>query len=318
MRILETKPVGWLKRVLTRFLDNNCSMHAAGLTYFALLAVIPVLCCVLVAAKACRVDEYARARRNERIDAMIVNIEKGQDDSLAAAAGTFESAAAREKKRIAAEEFGAQARTISNALFERVENFDVGTLGWIGFGFLLWTVISSLASVETSFNEIFDVREARPVWKRAYMYLFIMIVLPVMATVAMSLPVLNIAKNLIDATLGRTWLTRWAGAGLIWFLDWGFFRYAVTLAFSSLFFGFFYLVIPNCRVRPAAALGGGLVTALLFSGWLRLCAVAQVGIANSSALYGSFAFLPIVLAWLYMSWQIVLFGACVVKELPGD
>ena len=44
---------------------------------------------------------------------------------------------------------------------------------------------------------------------------------------------------------------------------------------------------------------------------MKICAVAQVGIAKSSALYGSFAFLPIVLAWLYMSWQIVLLGACI-------
>ena len=43
-------------------------------------------------------------------------------------------------------------------------------------------------------------------------------------------------------------------------------------------------------------------------------AVAQVGIAKSSALYGSFAFMPIVLAWLYMSWQIVLLGANMVRE----
>ena len=31
------------------------------------------------------------------------------------------------------------------------------------------------------------------------------------------------------------------------------------------------------------------------------------------AMYGSFAFLPIVLAWLYMSWQIVLLGECMVR-----
>jgi uncharacterized BrkB/YihY/UPF0761 family membrane protein len=48
---------------------------------------------------------------------------------------------------------------------------------------------------------------------------------------------------------------------------------------------------------------------------MKVCAVAQVGIAKSSALYGSFAFMPIVLAWLYMSWQIVLLGANMVEVL---
>ena len=61
--------------------------------------------------------------------------------------------------------------------------------------------------------------------------------------------------------------------------------------------------------KLGAAFKAGFVTSVLFCGWLKLCAVAQVGIANSSALYGSFAFLPIVLAWVYVSWQIVLLGS---------
>ena len=302
----------WVKRVVKGFLDNNCSMHAAGLTYFALLAVVPVLCCILVAAKACRVDQYAKSQINAQIDAMIVNIEKGQDDQLAQLTPAKEED--RRKKQIAAEEFAKQARAISNAIFSRVEQFDVGTLGWIGFGFLLWTVISSLASVETSFNEIFKVAKPRPIWKRAYMYLFIMVVLPIMATVAMSLPVLNVAKNVIVATMGATWLTKWVSDGLIWFLDSTAFRLAFSLTTATAAFSFFLWVMPNCRVRYRSAVYGGLITAVLFGGWVKLCAVAQVGIAKSSALYGSFAFVPIVLAWLYMSWQIILLGANMVRE----
>ena len=305
------KCVAWFKAVIKGFLDNKCSMHAAGLTYFALLAVMPVLCCILVAAKACRVDEYARGQINLRIDAMISSFEKGQDDSIAQLTAKDEEEL--EKKRIAAEEFAAQARSISNALFARVEKFDIGTFGWIGFGFLLWTVISSLASVETSFNEIFGVPKSRPIWKRAYMYLFIMIVLPVLSTVAMSLPILNVAKNVIVCTLGATWLTQWVSDGLVWLLDSWVFRFAFSFATASVAFAFFLWVMPNCKVRLRHAWYGGAITALLFCGWLKACAVAQIGIAKSSALYGSFAFLPIVLTWLYMSWQIVLLGANMVR-----
>jgi membrane protein len=52
----------------------------------------------------------------------------------------------------------------------------------------------------------------------------------------------------------------------------------------------------------------------MFVSWLKACAVAQVGIAKSSALYGSFAFFPIVLAWMYVSWEIVLLGANMVRS----
>lgn len=305
-----------MKSLVMRFLDNECSTHAAGLTYFSLLAVVPILCCMLVVARACKVDEYARNQINERIDTLIASIEQGQDDPMLQYLPA-ETEEQREKKRYAAQEFATQARAIANGLFKQVDKFDIGTLGWIGFAFLLWTVISSLASVEASFNKIFEVPKPRPIWKRSYMYLLIMIVLPVLAAVAMSLPILNVLKNVIISTLGASSLTRWAGDGIIWMLDCTVFRLAVTFALASFFFTFFYWIIPNCRVRVKSAAIGGMLTTLFFGGWIKACALAQVGIAKSSALYGSFAFLPIVLAWLYMSWQIVLFGACVVKEVEG-
>ena len=307
------KTILFLKDVLLRFLNNDCGINAAGLTYFTLLAVVPVLCCILACAKLAGVDHFAKAQINERLDAMITNIEKGQENDLAQLAP--QSQEEREKKRIAAHEFATQARTISNALFERVEKFDISTFGFIGFGFLLWTVISTLGQVEHSFNHIWDQPKGRPIWKCSYTYLFVMIILPLLAAVAMSMPLLNLAKNIIVATLGATWLTQWVSDGLILILDSWLFRFALSTLFASLLFGFMYWLMPNCRVKPLNSWLGGLLTAILFGGWLKVCAIAQIGIANASALYGTFAFLPIVLAWLYMSWQIILFGGCVVCEL---
>ena len=303
----------WIRRLLKAFLDGDCPMHAAGLTYYVLLSVVPILCCILVAAKTCHIDSFARDQINGKIDALIVNIEKGQDDVLVTALPVFDEKE-REKKRIAAEEFARTARQISNQLFERIEQFDISTFGWIGFGFLLWTVISTLASVETSFNGIFGVAQPRPIWKRAYMYLLIIIVLPLLATVAMSLPILRVVKDILVATLGATWLTKWVSDGLIWILDSWVFSLCFTLLSSTGAFAFVFWVMPNCRVPFRHAAWGGLVTSVLFGGWLKVCAIAQVGIAKFSALYGSFAFLPIVLAWIYMSWQIVLFGATLVRS----
>ena len=303
--------VDWGRCVVVGFIRHNCPIHAAGLTYFAMLGVVPVLCCMLVTAKACGVDHYARDRINEHIDTMIADIEKGAaDESIPLLAPKDEEE--RRKKRIAAEEFAREARVISNELFERIDRFDVSTFGWIGFGLLLWTVISTLASVETSFNNVFGVEKNRPIWKRLYMYPLLIVVLPVFATVAMSLPVLGVVKNAIVATVGATWLTKWVSDGLIWLIDSLAFRLTFTLATASLTFGFFLWIMPNRKVSFRHALYGGAVTAVLFGGWMKLCAIAQVGIAKSSALYGSFAFMPILLTWNYMSWQIVLLGANMV------
>ena len=311
MKAAFKRVVDWGRCVALGFVRHNCPIHAAGLTYFAILATVPVLCCILVTAKMCGVDRHARDQINRHIDSMIANIESGAaDDTLEFLAPKDEED--RRKKRIAAEEFAREARVVSNELFERIGQFDVSTFGWIGFGLLLWTVISTLASVETSFNHIFGAPKNRPVWKRAYMYTFLIVVLPVLATVAMSLPVLGVVKNVIVATAGSTWLTKWVSDGLIWFIDSLAFRLSFTFATASVVFGYFLWVMPNCKVNFRHALYGGAITAVLFGGWMKLCAIAQVGIAKSSALYGSFAFMPILLTWNYISWQIILLGANMV------
>ena len=55
----------WCCQLARNFLANRCAMHAAGLTYFSLLAIMPILCCVLVLAKAVGVDDYAKAYINK-------------------------------------------------------------------------------------------------------------------------------------------------------------------------------------------------------------------------------------------------------------
>jgi len=64
--------------------------------------------------------------------------------------------------------------------------------------------------------------------------------------------------------------------------------------------------VPGGRSRRLA---GGLVTAILFIIWMAACAWLQVGVARTSKIYGSFAIVPILLAWVHVSWEIVLFGA---------
>ena len=308
----------WCCQLARNFLANRCAMHAAGLTYFSLLAIMPILCCVLVLAKAVGVDDYAKAYINKQIDVFITDIETGRESMLASSVNALESEEKREAGRAAVEAFAQQARSVANTLFERIDAFDIGTFGWIGFCFLLWTIISSLSMVEESFNQIWSVSASRPVWKRAMAYLLLLTVLPVFATAAMSLPVMGAVRSVILATSDRTAVTKWLGEGLVTLLDSHVIRFVFTFGMSTLVFSFIFWFLPNCRVASRHALWGGFATALLFGGWMKLCAIAQVGIAKSSALYGSFAFIPIVLAWLYMSWQIILLGANMVELLGRE
>ena len=256
---MKKKIVKWFKTVINDFNTSHCAMHAAGLTYFAMLSLVPLLCVLLSVAKLCGADDFARDQINAHIDAMITNVERAQDDDLAKVAPISEEE--RERKRIAAEEFAAQ-------------QFDVWTFGWIGFGFLVWTVISAISMVETSFNEVFHVEKPRPIWKRAYLNIFTAVILPIFAALALSVPILALAKQILVATMGSIWLTKWVSDGLIWFLDSTIFRLAITLTIASLAFAYAFAVLPNRKVPFRDAIFGGFVTAFFGVCALRLVCVS--------------------------------------------
>ena len=321
---------------LKSFSDHRCGLHAAGLTYFTILGFVPVLCMLMVTAKACGVGNFARGKINEQIDAFITRVEEGQKEAEAQAAAvpqevavavtnaTAEVAApvpqgadvdaekAKEAiyKAKASKDLALQARKFSNEIFDKIDKVDLTTLGWIGFAVLMWTVISTLGHVETAMNEIWLVKKSRPMWRKVFVYLFIVIVLPVFMSLAVSLPVLRLAKTALDATLGATSYTKWVGDALVNLIMSRLFGFFVTLAFASLAFAILLKMMPNCRVGIRSSFRGGVFTALLVGGWMRLCTSAGVGISKSGAMYGSFAVVPIVLAWVFMSWQLILLGSC--------
>ena len=92
-----------------RFLDARCSLHAAGLTYFALLSFMPVLCLSLLLAKVCGVGDVARDQINTRLDAYITQIETAHDDPSVVAHMPPEKL--KEKKE-AAKAIASQARSL--------------------------------------------------------------------------------------------------------------------------------------------------------------------------------------------------------------
>ena len=122
-------------------------------------------------------------------------------------------------------------------------------------------------------------------------------------------------KAILEGAAGYIPYSRWFMDLLVALLFSRLLSLLVTFCFAALSFGFFYKFMPFCRVRAKWALMAGAVIALVFGLWLKVCIIAQVGVANWSALYGSFAFLPIVLAWLYISWQIILAGSVLSCQL---
>jgi membrane protein len=74
-------------------------------------------------------------------------------------------------------------------------------------------------------------------------------------------------------------------------------------------FTFVYVFMPNTKVRLRSGVMAGIVAGLMFQVVQWAYISFQVGVAKANAVYGSFAALPLFLAWLQVSWLVVLFGA---------
>ena len=289
------------------FSRNKCALHAASLTHFTLLSLVPLLCLLILFARTCGAGGFAREKINLSIDGMIESFEKGPEDLPEFLTKNQQPEQINERRK-AAEDFAKQMREISNSIFDRIEQFDVRGMGVVGVVMLLVTVISMLTKVEKAFNEVWQVDQLRGWIKKVFLYTFVSLVLPLLAALALSMPILGIVRKVLDATLGALSFTKWAGDALMAVLDSRLFGIAFTLFFATASFTFILKVFPNRKVPFRSAAEGGLITALLFIGCMKLCAMLQVGIGKISAIYGSLTFLPILLTWICISWQILLLG----------
>ncbi len=77
-----------------------------------------------------------------------------------------------------------------------------------------------------------------------------------------------------------------------------------------------YYKIPGHPVRRAHALFGGLLGAGLFEGMRSAFAWFVAHMSTYKLIYGAFAAFPIFLAWIHLSWTIILFAAVVTASLP--
>ena len=67
--------------------------------------------------------------------------------------------------------------------------------------------------------------------------------------------------------------------------------------------------MPNTKVRVKSGIVAAILAGTVFNITQWIYIDFQVGVSRYNAMYGSFAALPLFLAWLQISWLIVLFGA---------
>jgi membrane protein len=210
---------------------------------------------------------------------------------------------ARGDLRILLQEFfrplGGAAPQLTESVLQFVANMRGALLGSIGLGFLVYTVITTIQQVESSFNFVWHVDRPRRFGRRLTEYLSLMILGPIFLAVTLSL--LGSAE--------RSPLAQWVGAiaPLAWTLS-AAGRIAPYLI-VTLVFTFMYVFVPNTKVRFKAALIGGVTAGII---WALVGTLFTSFIVYSStlvAIYTGFAVVLTTLVWVYLSWLILLIGA---------
>lgn len=173
----------------------------------------------------------------------------------------------------------------------------------VGAGVLGATALMQMLTIEHAFNAIWKVKAMRPLWRRIAMHLIALLLGPVAfgGSLALISFVAGISFGLIN---DPGWLSEL------------FFR-LLPIVFMSALFALLYWGVPNRNVARSHALAGGIVAALGFVAMQRLFSLYVAKFPTYTVMYGAFAAIPMFLAWLYLSWGIILIGALVVAELPG-
>lgn len=196
------------------------------------------------------------------------------------------------------EEVATRIVTFANTLLENARG---GLIAGIGVMILFWSVIKVLGNIEHSFNEIWGVTKPRSLGRKFSDYFSLILICPILMAVAGSATVVvgsNARLLLEKITLLKT-------LGPILLLPLKLLPYCTVW----ITFTFIFIFMPNTKVKLKSGLVAGVVAGTLFQLVQWAYINLQIGVAKYSAVYGSFAALPLFLVWLQMSWLILLFGA---------
>ena len=189
---------------------------------------------------------------------------------------------------------------IMNFVSNYLDQAHGGLFVGIGIAVLLWSVMSMFRQIENNFNDVWNVKKSRSFIRQFTTYFSLMLLVPVLIVIATSL------SNMIDPYI--EYMTQHTENI---FLS-GVYKVLITLLPFFIYwilFTIIFIIIPNTKVGFMHALFAGIVAGTLFQIFQYLYITGQINLTKYNAVYGSFAFLPLLLFWLQISWVIVLYGA---------
>jgi membrane protein len=244
------------------FTAKRVMQKAAALTYSTLLAIVPIMAVVFAIARGFGYNKYIEV--------------------------WFRSAFESQPQA---------ADIIIGFVNSYLVHTQSGVFLGVGLIFMLYTVLMLVSNVEDAFNEIWQVKKPRSIFRTFtdYLAMFFMFPIIIVLTSGISIFMATVANSLPNFLLLGPFV-----------------RLLIDMLPYVLMAGLFialYIFMPNTRVRPICALVPGILAGIAMQGLQIFYIHSQMFLSSYNAIYGSFAALPLFMLWVQFSWYIVLFFA---------
>ena len=247
-----------LNLAVSSFLNKNLQQKASALTYSTILAVVPVI-------------------------AMFFAIGRGFGFQNLLEAEFFKF-------------FPAQKEALSQTFVfvdSYLEQTSEGLFLGIGIVLLLWTVINLMLNVESSFNQVWQIRKGRSLYRKITDYTAIFVIMPILMLLESGFSIFLATFKDFDDIFSPF---------VVKFADY------IPIVISWFVFTAAFMLIPNTKVKFKNAILAGLLSGTAFQILQWLFISGQIYVSKYNAIYGSFAFLPLLIIWIHLTWIITLSG----------
>jgi len=249
-----------------KFMEDKVQLRASALTFYSLLSVVPIVAMVFGVAKGFGFDNLLRTQLEEQF--------QGQQEVLD------------------------YIMEFANNFIERTKG---GLIAGIGLVILFWSVMKVMGNIESSLNDIWQIKKARNFARKFSDYISILLIAPLFI-------ILSSSANVYVSTTLRSLandhrIIEMIGPVVLFLLQ--FLPFVLIWALFTMV----YMVMPNAKVNFSAAFIAGVIAGTSFQLVQWVYIYFQVGVSRYNAIYGSFAALPLFMIWLEVSWLIMLFGA---------
>lgn len=178
----------------------------------------------------------------------------------------------------------------------------------IGLLFMLFTVIMLISNIERTFNDIWQAKKPRSMFRTITDYTSMLLLMPVVIVITSGISIFfaTIFKQIEDTMV--------IGSLAQFFLQ------LLPYVLMSGVFIALYLFMPNTKVKLSCALVPGILAGVAMQGLQLFYIHSQIWVSSYNAIYGSFAALPLFMLWIQISWLICLFGAelCYANQNMDD